>query len=208
MDLNFETLPRAARYKLLTASIVPRPIALVSTLGPDGLANAAPFSFFNVFSDEPPLIMLGIDKRADGQTKHTAENIRARGEFVVNLVDEAIAGPMVRCAAELPREVSELPFAGLATAPSRMIETPRIAEAPFSFECRTYQVMTVSEARDLILGEIVSMTARDGLVDPETLRVDYGQYRPVGRLYANRYAHQDDRFEMDVPSVEPAAGES
>ena len=201
MHLDLSNVAPIERYKLLTATVTPRPIALVSSLDSDGVVNAAPFSFFNVFAEEPALLMLGFDKRkSDGGTKHTVDNILTRNDFVVNLVDEAIAEPMARCAAELPRGVSELPFAGLTTAPSIKVETPRIAEAPFSLECRVYQRIRVSEKRDLLLGEIVCLVARDGLIDPETLKIEASLFRPVGRLYANQYARQNDRFALDAPS--------
>ncbi|MBX2854860.1 MAG: flavin reductase family protein [Rhodobacteraceae bacterium] len=206
MWLDFEELTPTERYKLLTATVTPRPIALVSSLGPDGVLNAAPFSFFNVFAEDPALLMIGLNKRSDGAVKHTAENILQRREFVVNLIDEAIAEAMARCAAELPQGVSELSFAGLTSAEPNWIKTPRIAEAPFSFECRLHQHIKVSEERDLILGVILGMSARDGLIDTETLRLVPSRFHPVGRLYANHYSRQRDRFDLDVPKVAPADG--
>lgn len=205
MWFDFKTLPRRSKYKLLTATVVPRPIALVTSLNFDGTVNTAPFSFFNVFSEEPALVVLGLEGGPDGTRKHTTENIRERGEFVVNLVDEAIADAMVRCAARLPKNVSELPFAGLSTAPSILIDTPRIAEAPISLECRSYKNLEVSETRTLAIGEVLAMAVRDGIVDPETLRLDWDRYDPVGRLYANRYVRLHDWFEMSIP--EPDDGD-
>src|SRR6188768_4009920 len=97
-EADFTTLPAQDRYKLLCALVVPRPIALVTTLGPDGIVNAAPFSFFNVFAEEPPLVVLGLQERPGGGLKDTSAHIRDRGAFVVNLVDEAIGAQMNQCA--------------------------------------------------------------------------------------------------------------
>src|SRR5690349_17721662 len=115
---DFTTLPQHDRYKLLCALVIPRPIALVTTLAPDGTVNAAPFSFFNVFSDDPPLLVLGLQSRPDGTPKDTPANVRERGSFVVNLVDESIADQMNTCAVDFPRDMSEVEIAQLKTAPS------------------------------------------------------------------------------------------
>jgi flavin reductase (DIM6/NTAB) family NADH-FMN oxidoreductase RutF len=107
-EVDFSTLPIAHRYKLLAALVVPRPIALVTTVGEDGILNAAPFSFFNVFSEDPALVVLGIQSRPDGTPKDTLKHIRKTGAFVVNLVDEAIAERMNTCSIDFPSDVSEI----------------------------------------------------------------------------------------------------
>jgi flavin reductase (DIM6/NTAB) family NADH-FMN oxidoreductase RutF len=107
-DIGFDALDPALRYKLLVGVVVPRPIAFVTTLGADGQVNAAPFSFFNVFSEEPPLVVLGLQSKPDNSPKDTTANIRRSGEFVVNLVDEDLAEAMNLCAVDFPPEVSEL----------------------------------------------------------------------------------------------------
>ena len=199
MWFDFRSLPGRSKYKLLTATVIPRPIALVTSLNCDGSVNAAPFSFFNVFSEEPALVVLGLEGSHDGMPKHTTRNICECGEFVVNLVDEAIADAMVKCAARLPKNTSELQFAGLSSVPSELIDTPRIAEAPISLECRSYKNLKVSQTRTLAIGEVLAMTVRDGMIDPETLRLNWDRYDPVGRLYANNYVRLHDRFEMFIP---------
>lgn len=209
MHFDFETLPPRQRYKLLTATVVPRPIALVTTLHQDGTVNAAPFSFFNVFSEDPALVVLGLEGRHEGGYKHTTNNIFRSGEFTVNLVDEAIAEAMVVCAARAPDGVSELPFAGLTAAASGKIQTPRIAEAPVSLECRSYDMVKVSDTRVLAIGEVVAMHARDGLIDPQTGRLNWDLYTPIGRLYGDHYVRTGDRFDMTIPGfadgvVQPA----
>jgi flavin reductase (DIM6/NTAB) family NADH-FMN oxidoreductase RutF len=185
---DFTTLPAQDRYKLLCALVVPRPIALVTTLGPGGIVNAAPFSFFNVFAESPPLIVLGLQSRPDGSLKDTSAHIADFGSFTVNLIDEALAERMNVCAVDFPPGTSELEAAGLTALPGAAIAVPRIAEAAASLECRHYQTLKVSPERRLCVGEVVHLHARAGIVDPARLYVDLEAYKPVARLFANLYA--------------------
>jgi flavin reductase (DIM6/NTAB) family NADH-FMN oxidoreductase RutF len=193
MQLDFQELTAPQRYKLLVSLIVPRPIALVTTTSQSGLVNAAPFSFFNVFCDEPPVIILGIAERANGALKDTARNIIQSGEFVVNMVDKQIAEAMHACATDLPSEESELALAGLTEAASVVVKPPRIAESPASLECKLHTKLELG-TYNLFVGQVHMMHARDGLIDPKTLRVEMSSYQPVGRLFANRYCTTDDQF--------------
>jgi flavin reductase (DIM6/NTAB) family NADH-FMN oxidoreductase RutF len=168
-EADFTTLPAQDRYKLLCALVVPRPIALVTTLGPDGIVNAAPFSFFNVFAEEPPLVVLGLQARPDGSLKDTSAHIRHTGSFTVNLVDEALAERMNICAVDFPPGTSELDAAGLTTLPGVAVPVPRIGEAVASLECRHYLTLEVSS-------------------DPVRMYVNLDAYKPVARLFANLYA--------------------
>jgi flavin reductase (DIM6/NTAB) family NADH-FMN oxidoreductase RutF len=192
----FADLDAKERYKLLCASVTPRPIALVTCVSPDGVVNAAPFSFFNVFSEEPALIVLGLQFRPGNQPKDTSRNIAAAGAFVVNLVDEALAEAMNICAIDFPPEVSEIGAAGLSLLPGVSIAVPRIAEAPFALECRKHTTMSFSPTRELLIGEVVRIHARAGLVDPGTLRVSMDGYKPVGRMFGDGYSRQNDRFDL------------
>jgi flavin reductase (DIM6/NTAB) family NADH-FMN oxidoreductase RutF len=185
---DFTTLPAQDRYKLLCALVVPRPIALVTTLGPGCIVNAAPFSFFNVFAEDPPLVVLGLESQPDGSLKDTSAHIRDRGTFTVNLVDEALAERMVICSVDFPPDISELDAAGLTAAPGVAIPVPRIAEAVASLECRHYQTLEVSARRRLCVGEVVYLHARAGVVDPARMYVNLDAYKPVARLFANLYA--------------------
>ena len=205
MFLDFGQLAVKDRYKLLTATVVPRPIALVSTRNEDGSTNAAPFSFFNVFSEDPPLVVLGLQSKPDSSPKDTTRNIRLTGEFVVNLVDEEIAEKMVICAADFPKDESEIPAANLTLAKSRNIDVDYIVDAPVSLECRRVTVLQFAKTRDLVVGEIVGFHAREGLIDPDTLRINWDKYNPIGRLYADQYIHTHDRFSMRIPAYEDAA---
>jgi flavin reductase (DIM6/NTAB) family NADH-FMN oxidoreductase RutF len=182
------------RYKLLISLVIPRPIALVTTLGPTGVVNAAPFSFFNMFSESPPLAVLGLQVKAGGGLKDTAAHIRDRGEFVINLVDEALGAQMNQCAVDFPPEVSEIDAAKLTTLASEKVKTPRIAEAPAALECRHYTTLEVSATRRLAIGEVVHIHVRSGLWDTQKMRIDMTQYRPLARLYGNFYASLSEPF--------------
>jgi flavin reductase (DIM6/NTAB) family NADH-FMN oxidoreductase RutF len=193
---EFATLSASERYKLLGGLVVPRPIALVTTQDADGRVNAAPFSFFNVFAEEPPLLVLGLGISPQGGTKDTTVNIREAGEFVVHLVDEPIAEAMNLCAIDFPPEISEIEVAGLDLAPSERVAPPRIARAPVGLECRRYLTLQPSRERYLVIGEVLVAHVRDGIVDPATLRVDRDAYAPIGRLFGGGYVRTHDRFEM------------
>jgi flavin reductase (DIM6/NTAB) family NADH-FMN oxidoreductase RutF len=196
LSLKLADLAPRQRYKLLGGLVVPRPIALVTSLSRDGTVNAAPFSFFNVFSEDPAIIALGVNSRPDGTPKDTVLNLRATGEFVVNLVDEAIAEAMNVTAIDFPPGESEPEAAGLELAASVQVKPPRLAAAPASFECRRVVGLTFGADRELVIGEVVGVHIRAGVVDPETLNVDYAALRPVGRLSGNGYARQHDTFEL------------
>jgi flavin reductase (DIM6/NTAB) family NADH-FMN oxidoreductase RutF len=189
-------LSAAERYKLLGGLIVPRPIALVTSQSAKGHINAAPFSFFNVFAEEPPLIMLGLGLSPLGGAQDTTLNIRDTGEFVVNLVDEAIALAMNLCAIDFPPESNEIEVAGLDLAPSDKVAPPRIVQAPVNLECRRYVTLQPARERYLVLGEVVMAHVRDSVIDPATLRVDREAYAPIGRLFGGGYVRTHVRFEM------------
>jgi flavin reductase (DIM6/NTAB) family NADH-FMN oxidoreductase RutF len=194
LSLDPAALSQRDRYKLLISLVIPRPIALVTTLSREGVVNAAPFSFFNMFSEEPPLCVLGLQAKAGGELKDTSQHIRDQREFVVNLVDEALGAQMNMCSIDFPPEISELDAAKLTTLPSEKIKVPYIAEAPAALECRHYTTLEVSAERRLVIGEIMHIHVRPGIVDPERLRVDMKQYRPLARLYGNFYASLGEPF--------------
>ena len=171
------------------------------------MVNAAPFSFFNIFSEDPPLCVLGLQARPDGELKDTSAHIRERGEFVVNLVDEALGAQMNMCAVDFPPEISEIDAAKLSLLPSEKIKTPRIAEAPAALECRHYTTLEVSRQRRLAIGEIVHIHVRDGLWDTEKMRIDMTQYRPLARLFGNFYASLGEPFTHVRQSYEEWAAE-
>jgi len=193
---DFDRLAPRERYKLLTALVIPRPIALVTTVGPEGVVNAAPYSFFNAFSHDPPLVVLGIERRGPGVPKDTGRNIDLTGEFVVNFVDEDLAAAMNVCAVDFPPEWSELEPAGLHPAPSTRVRPPRLAEAPAALECRLFTLLRIGAGRELVIGEVLAAWVREGIVDPATLHLDLARYRPVGRLFGHLYCRIREVFTL------------
>lgn len=190
---------REDAYMILAGLVTPRPIALVTTVDENGRVNAAPFSFFNVLGDSPPIVGFCPGDRAPGIPKDTARNIRLTHEFVVNLVDEAIAAKMNLCAATLPPGENELDHAGLTAAPCEAVKSPRILEAPASLECRHHSIIEIGDNR-LIIGEVLRVHVRDGVFDPETWLVKPGNYQPIGRMQSpNWYCRTADMFEMRRP---------
>jgi flavin reductase (DIM6/NTAB) family NADH-FMN oxidoreductase RutF len=194
--IPFRELDSHDRYKLLCGVVVPRPIALVTTLDENGAVNAAPFSFFNVFSEDPPLVVLGFQHRADLSPKDTTRNIQRNGQFVVHMVDEALAAAMNDCAIDFPSGNSEVEAMGLATLPSVDVAVPRLAAAPFALECRQHVALAFGPGRELLVGEVLRLHARDGLIDQARMHVDLEIYRPIGRLFGNLYAAQRDTFAL------------
>lgn len=199
MELNLEGEYADRAYTLLASLVTPRPIAWVTTLSPDGVLNAAPFSFFNVLGDDPPIVGFCPGDRDDGTPKDTARNVRLTHEFVVNLVDESVAEAMNKTAASLPYGVSEIESAGVTTLPSSVVKPPRIAEAPASLECTEWGTLQIGGNR-LIIGVVKRVHVRDDLFDPETKRIRSERLQIVGRMASpHYYCRTMDRFEMRRP---------
>ncbi|MBU1361728.1 MAG: flavin reductase family protein [Gammaproteobacteria bacterium] len=203
MQIDFATLSAYQRYKLMASLIVPRPIALVTTQNAEGLVNAAPFSMFNMLGEDPPILMISINKLQDAHLKDTAANILANGEFVVHIADEPMALQMHRCGETLPSSCSELDHVGLSTAPSQAVAPPRIVEAPVAFECRLHETLETA-SRHIFIGTVLWLHAREGLIDIERHRVRLQEYFPVARFGASYYVRTRDRFSMD-DGTPPAA---
>ena len=202
MDLELAQLSALERYKLIIGLVIPRPIGWVSTWNENGVANCAPFSFFNAISEDPPLCILSFNRRSDGAMKHTLKNIRRTGEYVVNLADESTANAMHVSSSEIPESESEFARTGLTPVPAKMVKHPRIAEAAASLECRVERRIEFGPERELVIGEILLIHAREGIVDPTTKRISEENYRPIGRLFANRYCTTRQRF--NLPGKLPA----
>ena len=205
MDIDFSPLPPHQRYKLMASLIVPRPIALITTLGPDGTVNAAPFSMFNMVGEDPPIVMVSINRLQDGALKDTAAHILRTGEFVVHITDEAMAERMHACGDSLPPDQSELLHAGLTAVPSRSVAPPRIVEAPVAFECVLHETLE-TPSRYVFIGRVQWLAVRDGLVDTELWRVRLQDFHPVGRFGASFYIRTGDRFAIAAPAGPAAAG--
>lgn len=197
MEFDFATLDVQDRYKLLCSVVVPRPIALVTTRSPEGVVNAAPFSFFNAMSYEPPVVVLGIDDLVPGQVKDTVRNVRMGSEFVVNMVTEELAESMRVCAVNFPPERDELAEAGLTAAPAARVTPPRVAESPVSLECRELFTLELGPTRHILLGKVVYLHVADRLFDDAgRLHVDPHRLNPVGRLFGPWYCRLGERFEL------------
>jgi len=197
-------------YKLMTGIIVPRPVALVSTLDRNGVPNLAPFSFFTGVGSNPPTVLFCPVVRTPGaaafesQTdlrKDTLRNVEETGEFVVNVVSDAIAAAANASAAEVPPEVDEFVLSGLTPQPSQLVRPPRVAESPAQMECKLLQVIYTGHAPGagvIVLGEIVRFHLRSSLV--EDFRVDPAGLDAVGRMAGNTWARTRDRLELIRPS--------
>ncbi|HEY1933332.1 MAG TPA: flavin reductase family protein [Acetobacteraceae bacterium] len=191
-------------YKLLVATIGPRPIAWVTTQDVDGTVNAAPFSFFNAMSGNPPVVAIGIGGRGPGDVKDTGGNIRRTGEFVVNLVNYRLAEQMNITAIDFPKEVNELVEAGLTTAASHRVKPPRIAETPVAMECERLVIVDVGIDRAVILGKVVAFHVQDDCVlDKDRCYIDTPKLDLIGRMHGRGwYARTTDRF--DLPRIDVA----
>ena len=201
MEFDFDVLEKESRYKLLCAFVAPRPIALVTTISTESIPNAAPFSFFNVFGDEPPLIILGVQDRPDGSPKDTTRNIKDTGEFVTHMLDRSLEQEMVECSVDFSPEVDEVSETGLHFAPSIKVRPGRIIEAPVAMECRLEKTVEYV-GRTIILGRVVHMIVRDDCIDPKTLYVNTQAYQPIARLHADNYIVSDNQFVIHKPTFE------
>jgi flavin reductase (DIM6/NTAB) family NADH-FMN oxidoreductase RutF len=201
-------LDAAAMYKLLIGSVVPRPIAWVSSVDAAGVPNLAPFSYFMAITHDPPTVAFssgprGAETSGARGKKDTLANVEATREFVVNVVDDTLAAAMNVSSGDYPPEVDEFTEAGLAAAPGVKVKVPRVAQAPISMECRLAQIIAVGRLpHHLIMGEIVHLHVREDVYDTATGRIDVRRLRPVGRLAGHLYTHVHDIFEMKRPAVD------
>lgn len=199
-QFDFTTISARERYKLMIGAIIPRPIALVTTIDETGRHNAAPFSFFNCLSADPPILAIGVENNPDMSFKDTAQNIRMTEVFTVNIVSFAMAEAMHVCGAKYPRGEDELKAAGLTAAPGVKVASSWIREAPAAFECRRHVTLELGKSRQIILGEILYAHFRDGLVD-DKLHVDPAGVDAIARLGGDTCATIRDRFDMLTPKL-------
>jgi flavin reductase (DIM6/NTAB) family NADH-FMN oxidoreductase RutF len=194
-DFDPDAMSFKDQYKLVTGSVIPRPIALVTTIGPDG-PNAAPFSFFNCFAIDPPTLLFSASPR-EGHIKDTVRNIRHTPEFVIHIVDADLKDQMNICAIDFPLGTNEMKEAGFRTAPSRKVRPPRILDCPVHFECRLVDIMQLGRVPyELVIGRVVHMHFREDLLN-DRLHVDPGKLNALGRLAGDGgYTRITDRFIM------------
>lgn len=195
-SINFENISDHERYKVLAGSVVPRPIALVTTVGIDGIINAAPFSFFNALSAHPPLLGFGIQRGANGEKKDTYKNIVNKCEFTVNIVSDEIVEAMNICGVDFESDVDELAMASLSKEPGELITTPRIKESKISLECILHDVVSTGERGDLILGKIVMAHIDEDLIDLKNLYIDQVGLDAVGRMGGHGYVTTREYFDL------------
>ena len=200
MEFDFEKLAADDRYKLLTSTIVPRPIAWITTLSKNGVRNAAPFSFFNAMSKDPALLAVGIMADGDNSMKDTARNILDTREFVVNLVPRPAAEAMNLTSIDAPPEIDELSLAKLDTRPSLKVRPERIAISPVSFECRLHTPIELSNQL-IAIGEVVQAHVADEvMLDPAKLYVDTPKLDLISRLHGRGlYGVAETAFQMPRP---------
>ncbi len=202
MQFDMEALPPEKCYKVLTSTILPRPIAWISSQSASGALNAAPFSFFNMMGENPPIVTIGIMRHPEGRYKDTAANILETGEFVVNLVSEDLAQAMNITCIDAPTDVNELDLAKLTTAPSVKIKPPRIADSPVSLECVTYQVIETGPHQAIVLGRVLLAHVDDRVIlDADRCYIDSPALRLIARMHGSGvYARTTDLFEMKRPT--------
>ncbi|NQD92922.1 flavin reductase family protein [Pseudomonas sp. CrR25] len=201
MLLDFTSLTPLEAYRWLTATVTPRPIAWVSSVSAEGISNLAPFSFFQVISDEPPTLMVNVSSHDDGRLKDTLRNVQATGELVIQLVSFAQAEAMSASSALLAHGVSEFEHCAIASQPSLRVRPPRVAGAAISFECRLVEVQPYPRQAPnchLIFAEVLLAHVDDAVLNAKG-RVDPHKLDLVGRLGGTAYTRTRDVFEMTRP---------
>jgi flavin reductase (DIM6/NTAB) family NADH-FMN oxidoreductase RutF len=202
MDLNLANANAKQIYSLLIGLVAPRPIAWITSMNPAGQLNAAPFSAYNYMGIDPPIVAIGVGNRPGPGVigKDTAQNIRHTGEFVINVVNEAVAEAMVVSAIDFPPEINELDIVHLKTEPSLLVKVPRIAAAPASLECREVTTLEIGRSR-IILGQVVAIHVADEFVDPAGPYIRAEQLHAVGRMNGlGAYVKTRDAF-FSIPRL-------
>lgn len=200
MRWDLEQVGEAIAYKLLAATVMPRPIAWVVSQDLTGRVNAAPYSFFNVMGSAPPTIALGLMADAARGFKDTATNILATGEFVVNLVPEALVQAMNITAVDAPRGTNELDLAGLHTTPSTHIRPPRITQSPVAFECVALSTLVTGPHQSVVIGRVLAVHIDDQFVlNPDRAHINTPALNLVARSYGSTYVRSQDTFELARP---------
>ena len=199
MIIDPKAVPAAVSYRVLAGSVVPRPIAFVSTRSPAGVNNLAPFSFFNAVCGDPPVVLFCPVWR--NPPKDTLANIRDNGEFVINIVNEEIVAAMNVCAAEFPSDVDEFEMSGLTPVASDVVKPMRVLESPVNMECRLMQIVEVGSgpmSGNIVIGEVVRFHVKDAIIDQQ-FKIDADELKAVGRMSGYDYATTRDRFSLVRP---------
>jgi flavin reductase (DIM6/NTAB) family NADH-FMN oxidoreductase RutF len=207
MLFDFATISPQDRFKLLASTVLPRPVAWIATLDRDGRLNAAPFSFFNAFAGEPPVVGIGMGSHEPGRPRDTRCNIRDTGQFVVNLVSEKMAESMNVTAIEFEFGTNELHEAGLQTVPSAQVRPPRISGCPVAMECELMQIVELGPDWALVLGRVLAMHVQDDFViDAGKRHIDTPSLKLISHMHIHDgtwYARASDLFQMNrIPRKE------
>jgi flavin reductase (DIM6/NTAB) family NADH-FMN oxidoreductase RutF len=202
MEIDPTTISYKSVYKIMTGSILPRPIGWISSIDSSGRPNLAPFSFFNAVCSNPPTVLFCSSIRgSDGKTKDTLNNVRATNEFVVNIVTEELLQAMNASSIEAPPDFDEFNYAGLTLAPSVMIKPPRVKESPIHYECRVKQIIDISDqpgGASIVIGSIIHIHVDDGVMFGEN-KIDLTALKPIGRLMGSGYCRVTDIIEIERP---------
>lgn len=201
MQVDISQVSAVEAYQLLVGIVTPRPIAWVTSVNREGQVNLAPYSFFNAFGANPPVVVFSPLVRRDGSHKDTLRNVEATGEFVLNAAVEALAEQVNLSSKEIPYGQSEVELAGLHLVPSLKVKPPRVAEAPTHLECKVLQIVPIGNgpsAANLVIGEVVLIHLDDRVLD-EKGRVDPRKLRTIARLAGDYYCRSTDLFEMKRP---------
>jgi flavin reductase (DIM6/NTAB) family NADH-FMN oxidoreductase RutF len=202
MEIDPLSLPWKSVYKILIGSVVPRPIGWISSIDSDGRPNLAPFSFFNVVCANPPHVLFcPMIRGTDQKPKDTLRNVRATGEFVVNIVTEALAEAMNLTSTELPAEINEFELSGLTPQPSVAVNPPRVAESPLHFECKVATILDIGDepgSGSVVIGRVIHIHVHQDLLIGED-KIDLEKLRPIGRLAGSGYCRVTDLFQMARP---------
>ncbi len=199
MDIELKNLDKKSIYKLMTSSIVPRPIAWVSTISKNGIYNLAPFSYFAGVSSEPPLVIISIGRKDKYTKKDTLKNIEEVGEFVINIVTKELVDKMNITALPFDEEIDEFEKAGLTPAKSKFVKAPRVEESPINIECKKFQIIQIGKM-GLVLGEILNIKVRDDLLTEDGY-INTRKLNLVGRLGSNDYCLINEENIFSLPKI-------
>src|SRR5690606_37278378 len=207
MHYDPESDDHGFKHSPFKSCVVPRPIGWISTLGPDGVANLAPFSQFQNITYDPPIVMFAANQRTTGKRKDTVVNVEATGEFVWNMATYELREAVNLSSREFPPEIDEFEAAGLAKLPSVVVAPPRVAASPVHFECRHLQTVRIPGngdmgSADIVIGRVVRIHIRDDVITPNG-RLDIEKIKPLARLGYYNYTYVDKQFEMLPPGNDP-----
>ncbi|WP_017727482.1 flavin reductase family protein [Halalkalibacterium ligniniphilum] len=206
MEINPKDQTRQENYKLLIGSVLPRPIAFITSQNKDGVVNAAPFSFFNVLTAEPPLVGISVGRKPDGSMKDTSRNCQETGEFVIHVVDEQNVEKMNETSANYPADESEVEAVGLTKIPSATVNVPSLRESRIRLECKVDQIISVggtddTPAADFVIGQVVHFSIDDELYDNGKINTEL--LAPVSRLAGSDYGRFGETFSLERPIYDP-----